>query len=47
MMQVAAIRPIATHSEVTIPKRPDAENYKRPDVDDQRFVPDHAATLTA
>ncbi len=31
--------------KVTIPKRPDAENYERPDVDDQRFVPDHAATL--
>ena len=36
------------HSEpdpVTIPKRPAAESYHRPDVDDQRFVPDHAATL--
>ena len=30
-----------------IPKRPDADDYKRPDVDDQRFVPDHAATLKA
>jgi hypothetical protein len=33
--------------KVKIPKRPDAENYERPDVDDQRFVPDHAATLSA
>jgi polyphosphate kinase len=32
---------------VTIPKRPPAENYERPPVDDQRFVPDHAAALTA
>ena len=27
---------------VTIPKRPAAEGYERPPVDDQRFVPDHA-----
>jgi len=33
--------------KVKIPKRPDAENYERPDVDDQRFVPDHASSLTA
>ncbi len=32
---------------VTIPKRPPAENYERPPVDDQRFVPDHAASLSA
>lgn len=31
---------------VKIPKRPVSETYRRPDVDDQRFVPDHAATLT-
>jgi polyphosphate kinase len=31
---------------VKIPKRPSAENYERPEVDSQRFVPDHAATLT-
>ena len=30
---------------VKIPKRPVAENYTRPPVDDQRFVPDHAAAL--
>ena len=30
---------------VKIPKRPVSETYTRPDVDDQRFVPDHAATL--
>ena len=30
---------------VKIPKRPVSESYTRPDVDDQRFVPDHAATL--
>jgi polyphosphate kinase 2 len=30
---------------VKIPKRPAAENYERPPVDDQRFVPDHAASL--
>ncbi|HEV7741317.1 MAG TPA: polyphosphate kinase 2 [Pseudolysinimonas sp.] len=30
---------------VTIPKRPDAEGYERPSVDEQRFVPDHAAEL--
>lgn len=30
---------------VKIPKRPEAENYERPDVDEQRFVPDHAASL--
>ena len=28
---------------VKIPKRPVAENYTRPPVDSQRFVPDHAA----
>ena len=33
--------------KVKIPKRPVSETYKRPDVDDQRFVPDHAASLTA
>ena len=38
----------ATEPEkVKIPKRPVSETYKRPDVDDQRFVPDHAASLTA
>jgi polyphosphate kinase len=31
---------------VKIPKRPTAENYERPEVDSQRFVPDHAASLT-
>ena len=31
--------------KVTIPKRPISETYKRPDVDDQRFVPDHASEL--
>jgi polyphosphate kinase len=31
---------------VTIPKRPKSETYERPDVNDQRFVPDHAASLT-
>jgi polyphosphate kinase len=30
---------------VKIPQRPTAENYERPEVDSQRFVPDHAATL--
>jgi polyphosphate kinase len=30
---------------VTLPKRPKAVDYERPPVDDQRFVPDHAATL--
>ena len=30
---------------VKIPKRPTAEDYERPDVDSQRFVPDHAASL--
>jgi polyphosphate kinase 2 len=32
---------------VTIPKRPAAKDYDRPPVDDQRFVPDHAAELSA
>ena len=31
--------------KVKIPKRPISETYKRPDVDDQRFVPDHASEL--
>ena len=31
---------------VKIPKRPKADNYERPPVDDQRFVPDHAAQIT-
>ena len=36
----------ATEPEpVKIPKRPISETYKRPDVDDQRFVPDHASEL--
>jgi polyphosphate kinase 2 len=30
---------------VEIPKRPEAESYVRPPVDQQRFVPDHAASL--
>ena len=30
---------------VKIPKRPAAEGYERPPVDDQRFVPDHAKGL--
>ena len=30
---------------VKIPKRPAAGGYERPEVDEQRFVPDHAATL--
>jgi len=30
---------------VKIPKRPTAENYERPPVDEQRFVPDHAASV--
>jgi polyphosphate kinase 2 len=30
---------------VTIPKRPPAEDYDRPPVDDQRFVPDHAGRV--
>ena len=30
---------------VTIPKRPAAENYERPPVDAQRFVPDHAHSI--
>jgi polyphosphate kinase len=30
---------------VTIPKRPDAEDYVRPPVEDQRFVPDHAGEV--
>jgi polyphosphate kinase 2 len=30
---------------VAIPKRPAAENYERPPVEDQRFVPDHAASV--
>ena len=30
---------------VTIPKRPSAENYERPPVEDQRFVPDHASDV--
>jgi polyphosphate kinase 2 len=32
---------------VKIPKRPAAESYERPPVDRQRFVPDHAAELSA
>ncbi|CAN5207313.1 polyphosphate kinase 2 [soil metagenome] len=32
---------------VTIPKRPAAKDYVRPPVDEQRFVPDHAAGLSA
>ncbi len=31
--------------DVTIPRRPDADDYTRPPEEDQRFVPDHAATL--
>ncbi len=30
---------------VKIPKRPKAEDYERPPVDEQRFVPDRAAAL--
>jgi len=30
---------------VKLPDRPAAESYVRPPVDDQRFVPDHAATV--
>jgi polyphosphate kinase 2 len=30
---------------VTIPKRPAADDYERPPVEAQRFVPDHAGTL--
>ena len=30
---------------VRIPKRPAAKDYERPPVDEQRFVPDHAASL--
>ena len=30
---------------VSIPKRPAAEDYERPPVDAQRFVPDHAADV--
>ncbi|WP_395639041.1 polyphosphate kinase 2 [Pseudolysinimonas sp.] len=33
--------------KVTFPDRPDAVDYVRPPVDDQRFVPDHAAELAA
>jgi polyphosphate kinase 2 len=32
---------------VTIPKRPDANDADRPDIDEQNFVPDHAKTLSA
>jgi polyphosphate kinase 2 len=31
---------------VTIPKRPAAEDYVRPPVEDQRFVPDHAGAVS-
>ena len=31
---------------VTIPKRPPAKDYDRPPVDEQRFVPDRAGSLT-
>lgn len=33
--------------EVTIPDRPDASDEDRPDIDEQRFVPDHARELVA
>jgi len=32
---------------IDFPTRPAADSYERPDVDDQRFVPDHAARLRA
>ena len=32
--------------EVTIPDRPDASDQNRPDIDEQRFVPNHAKKFT-
>ena len=31
--------------QIKLPKRPRSRGYVRPPHDDQRFVPDHAATL--